>query len=181
MARVSGGTGDVSPQLMSAINTMPSANTANEIRIPLPISRFTVKNTTRVVVLEVLKVYWNLPRVDANNAVGGDNIVSTGQLSTVAGLGIALNDPRTLVYADKQDRGSFTAGGTYQSVQVDPVIVDMTDGAGHGVLIGVDSLFFTVSTLGFSAAANFGVKLLYRFKEVGLQEYIGIVQQQSSA
>lgn len=64
---------------------------------------------------------------------------------------------------------------------------DLTDGAGHGVLVATDNIFLTLQTAAtvvgasatITAATGFGeCAILYRFKEVGLAEYIGIVQSQ---
>lgn len=63
---------------------------------------------------------------------------------------------------------------------------DLTDGAGHGVLVATDNVFLTLQTalssiIGTSVGGITGVAecaILYRFKEVGLAEYIGIVQSQ---
>lgn len=63
-------------------------------------------------------------------------------------------------------------------------IHDLTDGAGHGVLIATDSIWLTgfingaVPDIGTTAAVNVYAEILYRFKKVSLQEYIGIVQSQ---
>ena len=61
----------------------------------------------------------------------------------------------------------------------------MTDGAGHGVLIATDNVYFSllynaIPTDGIAVQFTIGggCDLLYRFKEVGLKEYIGIVQSQ---
>jgi len=56
-------------------------------------------------------------------------------------------------------------------------IHDFTDGAGHGLLIAADKLYAAVSTRRYYAsghACNFDI--LYRWKNVGLAEYVGIVQ-----
>lgn len=63
---------------------------------------------------------------------------------------------------------------------------DVTDGAGHGILVATDNIFvacnFTVasvfSTTADTASGAASCNILYRFKEVALAEYIGIVQSQ---
>lgn len=65
-------------------------------------------------------------------------------------------------------------------------IHDLTDGAGHGILVATDQIFLTQQTgltsMGGSTADTITgfvqADLIYRFKEVKLQEYIGIVQSQ---
>lgn len=61
---------------------------------------------------------------------------------------------------------------------------DLTDGAGHGVLIATDNIWCTAfingacPDIGTTASATIFADLLYRFKKISLQEYIGIVQSQ---
>lgn len=56
---------------------------------------------------------------------------------------------------------------------------DLTDGAGHGYLVATDSIFARLSSTLTGLTNTADVRLLYRFKEVPLAEYIGIVQSQS--
>jgi len=66
-------------------------------------------------------------------------------------------------------------------------IHDLTDGAGHGILIATDNVYLSFDVLisspsGVSVSVLVGsylqCDLIYRFKNVSLQEYIGIVQSQ---
>lgn len=67
-------------------------------------------------------------------------------------------------------------------------IHDLTDGAGHGILIATDNIFLVVQGLltSYGAATTGAIQafaqadLIYRFKEVALAEYIGIVQSQQN-
>lgn len=174
---LTGGTGDVSPQLLSFRNTLLVANTYNETQVAIPISRFQASNT-RATVMEILKVFFFMADVDANNSAGGNNITAACQLSTRALGGVDPAQPFTLAVAQNNARGAFTAAGTYQATDTDPVVVDLTDGAGHGVLVATDSLFYGCATSGFTAVGAFQCKVLYRFKDIALAEYIGIVQSQ---
>lgn len=77
--------------------------------------------------------------------------------------------------------GFFSNGGSHQ--QQHPVIHDLTDGAGHGILVATDSIFFGVlnpAGYGAGGANSLGAEanLLYRWKDVSIEEYIGIVQSQ---
>jgi hypothetical protein len=66
-------------------------------------------------------------------------------------------------------------------------IHDLTDGAGHGILVATDNIWLTGQLIvaapgGISVIASGVVfcDIFYRFKKVTLQEYIGIVQSQQS-
>jgi hypothetical protein len=96
----------------------------------------------------------------------------------VSEAGIALGDPRVIVASYKIARGAFTAAGTFEFGEDLIDDIDLTDGAGHGVLVATDSIFIGAATTSYAGAATFYARVFYRFKEVTLQEYIGIVQSQ---
>lgn len=56
----------------------------------------------------------------------------------------------------------------------------MTDGAGHGVLVATDKIYMLTASLAATGAQEAIVKILYRLVDVGLEEYIGIVQSQQA-
>jgi len=175
---LTGGTHDVNPQILNVAVTTTGANTFTQASIVLPQNKFqNAKNSA--IVIEVLKVIYNMPAADANHTAGGNLISSTTQLATRSQTGIVLNDPTVQFYGQREQFGAFTAAGSYTNSYVDPIMIDYTDGAGHGVLVATDQLFMGVNTSGFAGTAAFGVKMLYRFKEISLAEYIGIVQSQS--
>lgn len=71
-----------------------------------------------------------------------------------------------------------------------PDFHDLTDGAGHGLLVATDNIWLTCYATAATAdagenavlnVATVNADLIYRFKEVSLQEYIGIVQSQQSS
>lgn len=57
---------------------------------------------------------------------------------------------------------------------------DLTDGAGHGIIVATDNIYVTLFSAGTGVAAEVDVKIMYRFKNVALAEYIGVVQSQQS-
>jgi hypothetical protein len=62
---------------------------------------------------------------------------------------------------------------------IEPWTDDLTDGAGHGFLVATDQIYAQIASTNTGAAQSCDVKIMYRWKNVGLQEYIGIVQGQS--
>ncbi len=174
---MTGGSGDVSPQLLTAAVTMTGANTFTETTIATPMSRIATRKG-KAMVLELLKAYFDLPVKDNNYASGGESSIVTADLAVAPAASLSLSSPLILIAVNKEYRGAFTAAGTYSSVQIEPVIVDFTDGAGHGILVGTDQIFFGMTTSNFAGAASGTCRILYRFKEVSVEEYIGIVQSQ---
>jgi hypothetical protein len=59
-------------------------------------------------------------------------------------------------------------------------IIDVTDGAGHGILVATDQIFVGGIEAGITLAGSslMGARIMYRWKNVSLTEYIGIVQSQ---
>jgi len=173
-----GGTGDVSPQWLTlAANTQTVANTYSEESNAIPITRFPLAKG-RAIVMEMLKVQFRMAEWDSNPAAAGSTGTSEVQVATISQTNVFPDSPQNFAYAIRQWRGAFTAAGSYEAVSDNPLVIDLTDGAGHGVLVATDNLFFGVNTIGFAGVASFSCKLLYRFKEISLQEYIGIVQAQ---
>lgn len=74
--------------------------------------------------------------------------------------------------------GAFTAGGSFFVTDTEPYHDDLTDGAGHGVLVATDRIYCQISSTGTGAAQQCTGKIWYRWKNVTLPEYIGIVQSQ---
>jgi len=62
-------------------------------------------------------------------------------------------------------------------LQTDQIVeVDVTDGAGHGMLLAADKVFTFLYEATGKSGAGVDVWISYRWKNVSLTEYIGIVQ-----
>lgn len=180
---LTGGTKDVNPQLLGGQIATATADTPAVAQIPLPISRFGT-SSAKATVVEILKIWVDIPRDPAIGAVGesAKDVFINFSTNGVA-VGPAAGNwsiPQVIAYFEFRQIGAFTAGGTYGTGWVNDVhMIDLTDGAGHGVLVGTDSLYVSLDTESFApntAAITF--KILYRFKSIALAEYIGIVQSQ---
>lgn len=177
-ADLTGGTGDVNPQFLSGQVVLSAANTATTLSLGIPIQRVDPNN--QAIVLEALKVYVNHPAWDAIASAGEATDSQQVMFSTTSFGTTAVNfaEPRVFAASLRSDRGAFTAAGTYGMNQEDLVVIDLTDGAGHGILIATDNIFVQGMTGGFAGAATFNFKIMYRWKRVNITEYIGIVQSQ---
>lgn len=176
-SELTGGTGDVSPQLLTLAVTQTGANTFTEQQTGLPIPRFAISKG-KAMTMELLKVYFDGGQKDNNYAAGGESSSVSAQLSTASFTALNDADPRVIAFYNKEYRGAFTAAGTYSSVITEPFQLDCTDGAGHGILIATDNIFMGINTTNFAGASSVVAKLLYRWKMVTTDEYIGIVQSQ---
>lgn len=180
---LTGGTGDVKPQILT-LDT-PFTTNINRVvaaKIPLPVSRITSRGK-RAQILEILKV-WFYPGLDN---IEDANLVMAGQLSTklifptesVATTPILANLCREpTVIASFMSRGVFQTAGA--SNVIFPVARDLTDNAGNGVLVATDNIFVTFGFVDLTIVdpVRMSVKILYRFVNVGIEEYVGIVQSQ---
>lgn len=179
---LTGGTHDVNPQMLSNILSMSAADTFTEISFPIPIQRVSPNRPDEAILMELLKVVVEMPDLAAADfaTVGAtvDTAIFTLTTVTQGTVQFSTGNPRTIMSAIRHYNHAFTAAGSYYGLTEEPRTFDLTDGAGHGVLIATDNVFGGLETAGFGAAAQVAFKLLYRWKRVGLTEYIGIVQSQ---
>lgn len=180
--QLTGGTRDVNPQFLSGRIATAVANTAVELTLGTPIVRVGQDNASHATIMEILKIFVDLPTTDnetaAPNPHGSTFSISTTSSGATPAI-VTLDNPRGLAFAQHVVRNAFTAAGSaLLDIVNDTVEIDLTDGAGHGVLVATDNLFVQFTTVGFNAVNAAAFKILYRFKRVSLVEYIGIVQSQ---
>lgn len=189
--RLTGGTQDVNPQILTSQRlTVPvGGNISNqEVDIILPINRFS-PTRGRSIIVEILKVFWDLDSPTGSVGLSGSSTqIGRGFLSTsrfMASTSTPLNHEHPSIFAEggwNQRIHHGTSAESWATMMVEPIVSDLTDGAGHGFLVATDRIWLTGQTVGQNINAvdwHVSVKILYRFKEVALEEYIGIVQGQS--
>lgn len=176
---LTGGTGDVNPQWMQFTVTQSGADTTTTQSQPIPIQR--LPDRGRAQVMEILKVaitHTSMP-VSASAAENIDSIsvyVSTKSQGTT---GTSWAEPTVFAAVLDSQSSAFTAAGTYMSARPSmPFVLDLTDGAGHGYLVATDTVYAQITSGNTGATNSAIVRFLYRWKNVGLSEYIGIVQSQ---
>lgn len=182
---LTGGTGDVNPQWYSMTATETSSGAFKEVQYITPIPRYSNRKG-KAIVLEVLKVLYSFEHLDSTDGAAFAFHSAQAQIATAPQSGTSLSSPQVVSFAEQvfltyyqnsmPATSDFGAGFNYAMPQVQ----DLTDGAGHGVLVATDSIYMGFQFNDFDAAAlhTVSVKMLYRFKEVDLAEYIGIVQSQ---
>lgn len=182
-AALTGGTGDVNPQWFLCTD-FDCTGTYTTTSVPIPIQRLNGNKGSTAQVMEVLKAELS----------SGAAVTLTLSAAAVNTLDVYLTtrsfgstEPNSSehdgnIIADWHWKTSVqgTAANVYgPSIQF-PMTVDLTDGAGHGLLVATDNIFVGVIQTGTNApiTGNLVVRLLYRWKNVSIQEYIGIVQSQ---
>lgn len=187
---LTGGSKDVNPQWLNMLITQTGTDANTTIQFPLPVQRL-AQEKKKSLVLEILKVLADLPTLNPTPGIFFDFrlYLSTKNPNVPVALTqqaeLQLRSSGTTIwYTSKQTAVDVGGTSTTYGPTNEPTWDDLTDGAGHGILVATDNLFLTLSTVisaasnttGFTASAT--CKILYRWKEVTLEEYIGIVQSQ---
>jgi len=172
---LTGGTHDVNPQFMNIpVTNSASASTAVTTSYVMPKSPLTQNG--RAQIIEILKVWFE----------GGDQLsVDTSEYlafavctSTPAATEMALSNPKVICKFILETQAVSSVGVPLRNTGTN--YVDLTDGAGHGILVATDNLYIQTFAGAQPPTATTGsVKILYRYKNVSVQEYIGIVQSQN--
>lgn len=181
---LTGGTGDVNPQTMIVpILGQPGTNDTFAIAAtPLPIPRYP-QQSGKQIVMELLRAKCMLTGVNITVAgVPGLQNIYYAALTTNPTINPATQpitqfvDPRVVCDWCFSIQAITGAGFAEVPTEVD---VDLTDSAGHGILIATDNIYSVVGTLNTGFHGLFSAwRMEYRFKEVTLAEYVGIVQAQ---
>lgn len=174
---LTGGTGDVNPQWLTAQVEQTVVNTLVQIRVQLPIQRLPNKSSAQVI--EILQVWLEHAPFFLNNT--STQRISEILVSTKAAVDSAdftVNAPQTIANSALSQNTSFTTSG--QGAYVHNLVdrIDTTDGAGHGILVATDAITLAMQRTNDNVPSSAGLRIIYRFKNVPVQEYIGIVQSQ---
>lgn len=176
---LTGGTGDVNPQYL-VLPEIPLANvdTFTQAQITLPTSQLPVQRG-KAIVMEVLKVYFEVPTYGSSPPQPDTNLTAMAQLSTSPQGSINSSNPSVFAFIKRKSKTQTgTTDSSYFQTWVEPTCIDYSDGAGHGILIATNSIYFGATTSNFTASVTFAGRILYRWKIVALEEYLGMVQSQ---
>ena len=175
---LTGGSGDVNPQTL-VINSATVGLGFTQGVVGLPIPRLPISEGQSIV-MEITDVEFSAAAIAANlGTTQTYHFALTTDPSPTGVLSITnvMQNPRTVA----QWLFQTTVAAAPTSFETIPLSqkIDMTDAAGHGILIATDNLFFNVGTNNAVASIiSPSCRISYRFKQVSLREYIGIVQSQ---
>lgn len=169
------------PATLTQVVTQSAANALSSTEVSLPVVR--VPSSGRVTIVELRSIKWGFASTTTPTAVDGENIcvgISTASLDSNPAANLTplliMTDPTT-VWFDRHACRVVTSGGAYLTdIAWQEQLLDHD---GHGILVATDSIFFHVYTAAFAIAHTIVFKLGYSFVDVGLSEYIGIVQSQN--
>jgi len=175
---LTGGTGDVNPQWMICQFTPTTPGTTQTVPFLCPINRVP-QTSTRATVMEVLRVRFQIPNLpDIANAAETEHLY-TASIGTQdhGAVNNIWSTPDVFAMISRERNGSWTAAGTYSDTNDNFLEIDLTDGAGHGVLVATDTVQGQLQGTA-TFATWFRARILYRVKNVSILEYVGIVQAQ---
>lgn len=180
---VTGGTGDIKPQILtlsSGVATLVSDYVVRQNSLPVP--RFG-SSKTKATIMEILSVDWYLNLEDIQDATHTNfgylttNTQRTNQETvTTTTMREDAENSRTFAMAVIH-RGFVTSG---MSIIAFPISIDMTDSNGNGLLIATDQLFVVGGNINGTVGGSYIAKIKYRLVMVGITEYVGIVQSQQA-
>lgn len=168
---LTGGLGDVNPQTLTVDVVQTGTDELTAIRVAIPRPRF-IPSKGKSIVLEIL-------RVQADKGTPFVSLLATQQevsveVSTSGNFGIA--EPDVLVHFAWIR--TLLIASDFVKDQFEGLTRDLSDGAGHGFLVGTDELVFRILSFNTEVTNRVVIRILYRYKAVDITEYIGIVQSQ---
>lgn len=176
---LTGGTGDVKPQIMTIQGDTALTDDYGVTQVNLPVPRFgTTRNKSTITEFLWVDYYWlgdiadtsfhhwafltpQTARVDAETADQASLVVD-----------IANNNNFGFVLT----QNILTTSGV--NINRYPLRYDFTDQNGNGYLYAGDKMFLVAANISGPGACV--CKICYRMVDVGLEEYIGIVQSQQA-
>lgn len=175
-------TGDINPQYLVADVVLPAFNDYAVGTFNLPVARIGgAKN--KAVVFEILGVDYYMGVEDMADTthsliafLSTAPARSNGETSTLATFGVDFARQQNIAPVFMHRGFEGVSGGMVINM---PYHVDTTDSSGNGILVGTQSLTLTYGDVDSTLVSSCSVHILYRLVEVGIQEYVGMVQSQS--
>ncbi len=179
-----GGTGDIKPQFFTLNSGTMSADTYDVVQFALPVPRFgTMK--TKATVFEILSLDWYLgvsEARDGTHTIGGYLTTSTTRVDSEPAIeqdfATDLSRPQTIGMGVRVNVSNAAASGAFSHQM--PIHIDTTDGAGNGILVATDSIFLVTANTNLTQDTTSTLKMKYRLTNIGISEYVGIVQSQQA-
>lgn len=164
---------DVFPNYLSLNLTQPAANALVTSQVFMPIPRIPMGKSATI-----MELLWMDLNVATNTLLGDMDkwymSVSTGG-EPAAVISIADGNCVLAMSQEKQ----FTISGA--DITTFPLRYNMQSQDGHGYLLASDSLWFALDSVSLNTGTHMNIRLHYRFVQVTIEEYIGIVQSQQSS
>jgi hypothetical protein len=149
-------------------------------QVNLPVPRFgTMK--TKATVFELLKIEWYINPANVNDPSSIDfaffatqQLRSNAETSSPSSFTTDMADPTSF---GAHFRNTFLTTSGQLLLEL-PFVKDMTDENGNGLIVATDRLFIHTGGVGQATLGQTVAKVWYRLVNIGITEYVGIVQSQ---
>ena len=160
------------PQYITDSVVSSAANTWTQQTKPLPVNRVGSTSGNKTRILEIARVEFEVSdQTSTVDATGYRVYVTTKSHATEPNFA----DPSVIVQDGNIVWFTTSGSGLYQRQKR----IECETSDGYGILVATDNLYVSLKTTNWTAAATLRYKIWYRFVDVSLQEYIGMVQAQS--
>ena len=176
---LTGGSGDVNPQWVGFSAVQGANDQFTETSFDLPVNPTMGGRANKAIVVEILRVQF-IWALDATQSPSTPQRWSA-HLQAGAGEGsILLSEIQTSTSTIIVDQALTIQAGAGSTVAFRDAstLYDLTDGAGHGVIVAAKNDTVGISTFNTAVSNRVTVRILYRYKEVGLTEFITLAQFQ---
>lgn len=170
---LTGGTRDVNPQTlgMGGDLTESAAATFTSRTVAVPVNRVSSNSS----VAQVIEVLWvEFEHTSGTIPDAANETFSAALTMTEKAAMPSLGEVDLIAKASWGFTAFVTSGGAGGSKITH---IDLTDGQGHGIIVATPNVFFAVAGENTATAQSAGCRMGYRFKNVGLQEYVGLAIQ----
>lgn len=168
---------DSFPQQLTIVNAISAANTYTQIETGVPINRLSVEDD-KAWVIEISKIQLScgLGSFDLGASELEEILI---QLSTSSLTTINIGDPTVFWFhrSGVRIREITAASGITAVWNPESLMYDLTVN-GRGILVATDSVFCGIDSLNLASAFTAVLKIYYKYVQIGIAEYVGIVQGQ---
>jgi hypothetical protein len=175
---------DVNPQMLKMTILQSGTDAWTVQQYSAPPGQSISFGGTRPLVMEILKVYYewgSFGRADANLPSAGATSVAKEKIYILNNASITepvlqASDPNVICFGEYQERAyTETTNGLAISLGFDPLVIDYTDGDGHGMIYAGKSIYIGLASMGTGTINAAGAQILYRMKEVSEEELLGYI------
>lgn len=169
---------DVYPQYFVTQLSTTTNDTTIVAAIPLPVPR--IPTSGKATILEFLWADINMETGRVGNSSNFTALSLTGSSTLTAGSGgyhTFLANPQVIGY-HKNETDQITGVGVQLVDQ--PYRLDWQSNDGKGLLIATDRIYIYVTSLATLGLVRATWRVWYRYVDVSIQEYVGIVQSQQA-
>ncbi len=167
-----GGRIDVFPNFLTGVISQTVADTFATVLVPTPIPRIqTTRSGNRATVMELLWIEVLFPNIELSAALA--NITIFFSIGTPPAVVLPFNNPRVIAEV-RIDSHVSSATGAFVTQQ--PYIYQMQSMDGHGYLLAAESFHASIFSAGTQIINDGQWRMYYRFIDIPLSEFIGLVQ-----